>query len=213
MSGFTDEMKAGLEYDVRITKPGQGGDVLVEPASVRAVLAEVARLNKWADGYEDAMLKERRTAEEHIRELRSSAEKAEAALKDALDSKSLRPMTLAEAGQWSRLLERAEKAEGNAERLCTENNRFVQERNGWFKAVKKAETERDKLRDELTKHEEHATAAGKVLAKRDATITKLKELALDGQYREYYGQDFCRSCDKTKRYGCTDDCEIEALKK
>lgn len=42
--------------------------------------AEIERLNKWADGFSDAQLKERATGEAYQRELRERAESAEQAL-------------------------------------------------------------------------------------------------------------------------------------
>lgn len=46
-------------------------------AKLQAAEEEVERLNKHCDGYEDAMLKERRTGEEYQRELRERLQAAE----------------------------------------------------------------------------------------------------------------------------------------
>lgn len=46
------------------------------------LLAEIERLNKWADGFSDAQIKERQTGEAYQRELRERAEKAEREAQD-----------------------------------------------------------------------------------------------------------------------------------
>lgn len=59
-----------------------------DKARIEALEAEIERLNKWADGFSDAQLKERQTGEAYQRELRSERDTLaaqNAALREALE--------------------------------------------------------------------------------------------------------------------------------
>lgn len=54
-------------------------------AKLPALLAEIDRLNEWADGFSDAQMKERQTGEQYQRELRAKAESVKATVLNAVD--------------------------------------------------------------------------------------------------------------------------------
>lgn len=71
------------EIRVRLT---YSPDLLCTRDEIDLLFAEIDRLNKWADGFSDAQMKERRTGEEYQRELKAQVTAAEAE-RDALQSR------------------------------------------------------------------------------------------------------------------------------
>jgi hypothetical protein len=67
-----EQIKAGLESD---TPSRVAWRSLLETA-----LFEIERLNKWADGFSDAQLKERRLCEERVREMEMALKSADEAI-------------------------------------------------------------------------------------------------------------------------------------
>ena len=60
----------------------------LDASGLREAQQEIERLNKWADGFSDAQLKERRLCEEHIREVTAGRDALREQLREAVEAAS-----------------------------------------------------------------------------------------------------------------------------